>query len=76
MSNEVQFDVDQIQHPSFKPKGSVLARLVIKYSNGLINDERQANYVLVGFAVIAFTLSLFLFPGSAEVSPTQIPPAL
>lgn len=76
MSNEVQFDIDQIQHTAFKPKESTLVRLVIKCSGGFIKDEKHANYVLIGITVVAFALSLLLFPGSAEVSPVQVPPAL
>lgn len=77
MSNEdIQFDVDQIQRPSFKSKESLLVRMVIRCSGGFIKDEKQANYVLLGITVVAFTLSFLLFPGSVEVSPIQVPPAL
>lgn len=76
MSNEVQFDIDQVQHTSFKSKEQTLVRLVIKCSGGFIKDEKQANYVLLGIAVVAFVLSFLLFPSSAEIPPLQIPPAL
>ncbi|HAS85169.1 MAG TPA: hypothetical protein DCS23_03850 [Candidatus Yonathbacteria bacterium] len=61
MSNEVQFDIDQVQHTTFKPKESVLVRLIIKYSGGFVKDEKQANYVLIGFVVVAIIVSSILF---------------
>lgn len=76
MSNEVQFDIDQVQHTAFKPKEPTLVRLVIKCSGGFIKDERQANYVLLSISVVAFTLSFLLFPSGAEISPAQVPPSL
>jgi len=75
MSNEVQFDFDEDQSPEYRRQGSKLTRLVVKWSGGRI-DEAQANYVLLGIALVAFTLSFLLLPSSAEISPPQIPPTL
>ena len=61
MSNEVQFDIDQIQHTSFKPKEPTLVRLVIKYSGGFAKDEKQANYILLGFSILAI-VTAFIIP--------------
>ena len=50
---------------------------VIKYSGGLIKTEKQANYVLIGFVVVAIIISLFLVFGGGK-SATQenfTPPA-
>lgn len=47
---------------------------VMKYSGGLVRDEKQANYVLIGVAVIAFAITLFLIFGGGDdaVTPTPI----
>ena len=40
---------------------------VIKYSNGHIKDEKQANYFLIGFVALAIIISLFLiFMGGSQ----------
>jgi len=36
---------------------------VIKYSAGLVKNKKQANYVLLGFVVVAIIVSLFLIFG-------------
>lgn len=85
MSNEVQFDIDQVQRTSFNPKRSIFVRLVTNYSGGLIKDERQANFVLLVFSIITLTLSLFLFfrdsglpqkPSQEEILRVMIPPSV
>ena len=44
---------------------------VMKYSGGAVNSQKQAEYVLFGFVVVAIVVSLFLFFGSR----TKIPPS-
>ncbi|HAS85018.1 MAG TPA: hypothetical protein DCS23_03055 [Candidatus Yonathbacteria bacterium] len=75
MQSGGQFDFEEEQRPEYNRSGSRLSRLVVRLSGGRVG-ETQANYVLVGFAVMAFVLSLLLFPSNAGVSPVQIPPAL
>lgn len=75
MSNEVQFDFENEQRPEYSRSGSKLVKIVVKLSGGRV-DETQANYVLLGIAVVAFALSFLLFPSSAEISPPQISPTL
>ena len=52
---------------------------IIKYSDGLIKDEKQANYVLIAIIGILFVVSFFIF-GSAlktsELSQEKIPEEL
>ena len=49
-----------------------IPHLVIKYSGGYIKDEKQANYVLLGFIVLAIVISLFLiFNGGEIASPPE-----
>jgi len=75
MSSEVKFDFDEEQRPEYNRSGSKLVKVVVKLSGGRI-DEARANYVLIGIAIVAFTLSFILFPSSTEILPAQIPPAL
>lgn len=75
MSNGVQFDVDAVQRPKYNPTGSKLVLWVMKYSGGFIKDERQANYVLVGCAVLGIIFSLFLaFNGGNKNTETMLEP--
>ena len=37
-----------------------MVQLVIKYSGGAIKEQRQAEYVLLGFVVLIIIISLFL----------------
>ena len=63
-SNVVKFD-NEWQSPtrSFHTEKPKIIQWVIKYSAGLVKDENQANYVLLGFAMVAIIISLFLFFG-------------
>jgi len=38
-----------------------MVKIVMKLSGGAIKDQKQAEYVLLGVALIAFLISLFLF---------------
>ncbi|OWK27433.1 MAG: hypothetical protein US76_04365 [Parcubacteria group bacterium GW2011_GWA2_38_13b] len=59
--NSVKFqDEQRISVPVFYPGTSKIIRWLIKYSGGTIKDEKQANYVLIGIAVIAITITIFL----------------
>ncbi|MGB2580107.1 MAG: hypothetical protein WBC83_00225 [Minisyncoccia bacterium] len=76
MFSEVKFDFEEEQSQSIKPKESALVRLVIKYSGGFIKDKKQANYVLLGFAVLAIIISLLLFSGVNIKKGPNIPPSV
>jgi hypothetical protein len=41
-------------------ENSKMAQLVIKYSGGAIKEQKQAEYVLLGFALLVIAISLFL----------------
>lgn len=45
---------------TFYPGTPKIIQWVIKYSGGYVKDEKQANYVLVGFVAVAIIVSLFL----------------
>jgi len=40
-----------------------MADFIVKYSGGLIKDENQAAYVIIGLVIVAIIISLFLFFG-------------
>ena len=44
------------------------------YSGGLVKDERQAQYVLLGFVVAAIAVSLYLFFGAGTGTQQQFTP--
>jgi hypothetical protein len=61
-SAEVRFEEYQTPR-AFYPaavKRSKMTQWVIKYSGGLVKDENQANYILIGFIVLIISVSLFL----------------
>ena len=61
----------------FLPGTPKIIQWTIKYSGGLIKNEKQANYVLIGFVVAAIIISLVLVFGGGK-SATQenfTPPA-
>jgi len=55
----------------FLPNTPKIIQWVIKYSGGLIKDEKQAYYVLIGFITIAIIISLFLVFGYNSNQPTS-----
>ena len=50
----------------FLPGTPKVVQWAIKYSGGLVKNEKQANYVLIGFAALAIIISLFLFFGGGS----------
>jgi len=62
---KIVFEGEQSQRPrSFQTTTSKIVGWVIKYSGGLVKGEKQANYVLLGFIVVAIIISLFLLFGN------------
>jgi len=56
---------------------SRMIKLVMKYSGGAIKEERQAEYVLLSFAILFFLISFYLFFGdylSRKLFPPPIVP--
>jgi len=55
---------------SYYPGTPKIIQWVIKYSGGLIKDEKQASYVLIGFVAVAIVIVLFLiFGGGSTTEP-------
>ncbi|MBU2524642.1 hypothetical protein KKG71_05635 [Patescibacteria group bacterium] len=69
---KIVFEGEEFQRPqSFQTPTPKIVQLVIKYSGGTVKDERQANYVLIGFVVVAIVVSFFLFfSGGSDTSRT------
>lgn len=47
-----------------RPRESAMVKLVMKLSGGAIRDEKQANYVLMGIAVLFFIATFFVISGT------------
>ena len=64
----IVFEGEEFQHSaqSFQTPTPKIIQWVIKYSGGLIKDENQANYVLLGFVVLVIFISFFLFLGGGS----------
>lgn len=72
---EMKFQAEQMAKPpetkevSDVPK---VVKLVMKLSGGAIKEEQQAEYVILGFVVVAILLSIYLFfwgVGSSSAKP-------
>lgn len=88
--SKIIFEGEEFQRStqSSQTPTSKIVQLIIKYSGGLVKDEKQAMYVLVGFLVIAVMIILRpLFsdnssgkieapPGKKVVYPIDGPPRL
>lgn len=64
---ELKSSVKQIQRTpkdSTTPDVPKMVRLVMGLSGGVIKEQRQAEYVLFGFVIIAIIISLFLVLGA------------
>lgn len=72
----VQFDEQHMVPPSAVssgPKTPLMARLVIKYSGGLVKNEQQAGYVLIGVVAMCLIISFFLLIQNSSIDNTIIP---
>ena len=67
---------DERQQPAqtLSPGTSKIIQWMINHSGGLIKDEKQANYVLIGFVVVAVVVLLFLIFGGGESTGFRVPP--
>jgi len=77
MNGDVQFK-EEWRPQQFVPKkgwGEKLAGLIVKYSGGLIKNETQASYVIIGLVAVAIIISLYLFSsgGSSSYQEKVIP---
>jgi len=59
---KIVFEGEEFLRPSqsFQTPTPKIVQWVIRYSGGLVKDEKQANYFLIGFVALAIIISLFL----------------
>jgi hypothetical protein len=60
--------------PYVSPTAPKIIRWLIKYSGGLIKNEKQAFYVILGFIVLAIIISFLLFSGGGGEQEIFTPP--
>ena len=72
---EVEPQVGQQQSASsFYPGTPKIIQLVIKCSGGLVKNEKQAQYVLVGLIVLMVIITIVIFLiGSGQPTPNPAP---
>lgn len=69
--HKVTFGEEEFKRPTFSApsRGSTFGDMVIKYSGGLVRNERQASYVLIGFVVFCLLfIPFFLSMGPEEAT--------
>ena len=74
---KIVFEGEEFQRPSqsFQTPTPKIVDWVIKYSGGAIKDEKQANYVLIGFVALAIIIFLMvIFGGGSEIPPSPPTP--
>lgn len=54
-------DEEQMPNQIFNPETPKMVKWIIRYSGGLIKNEKQANYVLLGFVALVIIFLLFSF---------------
>ena len=71
---KVVFEGEEFQRTrqSFQTPTPKIVEWVIRYSGGAIKDEKQANYVLIGFVAVAIIVSLFLLFGLHTKTPKAV----
>ena len=68
--------VPQSPQVQISPDMPKIVQLVIKYSGGSIKEQKQAEYVLFFFFILAMGVSVFLFFGLGHTKTTVPPEAL
>lgn len=66
----VIFEEEEFQHSTrtFGSENSKIIRWVMRCSGGIIKNEKQANYVLLGFVILAIIISFFLIFGDGKTA--------
>lgn len=63
--SRVVFEGEEQQYSSqsFKSDSPKMIQWVIKYSGGIVKNDKQANFVLIIFVIVMVALSLFVLFG-------------
>ena len=76
--------------PGFTDGTPKIVQLIMKQSGGAIKSEKQAEYLILGFSILAIVISIFLFfnrsegkkqkievsPGRTIIYPDDAPPRI
>lgn len=76
-ASRITFEGEEIQRPSALSQTQTprIVRWVMQNSGGLIKDEKQAQYALVGFVITAIILvSILVFSDGATDAKFEAPP--
>ena len=74
---KVEFETDSYQVQKLyqeRTSPSKIIDWIIKYSGGIIKDESQASYVVIGFVIISIIISGFLLFGGNSRSQVRFTP--
>lgn len=74
---KIVFESEEFRRPvqSFQSKTPKIIDWVIKHSGGYVKDENQADYVLIGFVVLAIVIGFtFLFNSGGNKAEIKAPP--
>jgi len=73
--SDEKFNKQRPQTPLYLPGTPKIIQWVIKYSGGLIKDEKQAQYVLLGFIALAVitVVVIAVSGGSNQPAPGPVP---
>ncbi|TFG35938.1 MAG: hypothetical protein E4H47_00145 [Parcubacteria group bacterium] len=55
-----------ISNPYISPEAPKIIKWVMKYFGGLIKNEKQASYFILGFVVITFIITILLTFGESD----------
>jgi len=72
--SNITFEEDSLstrQYQTLQP--SRIVKLVMRYSGGIVKNEKQANYILLVFVVLAIITSLLLISGGNGKSELKAP---
>ncbi len=63
----IKFETDSYKGAKFSDETNIprMVKLVMKLSGGTIKEKRTAEYVLLGFAIVIFSISMYLFFGGS-----------
>ena len=74
---KITFEGEEFQRPiqSFQAPTPKIVKWVIQYSGGYIKDEKQAQYVLIGFVAVAIIfVFILMFGGGGNKAEFKAPP--
>lgn len=70
--NQVQFEGEsRVLYSRFEPSSKRPAIIEFILKTGIMENETQANYVLVGFVVVALAAAVYLYSSMGSGSPPE-----